>query len=115
MDELAASLDDSGFGSDGAISADAKFKGTARSLGREDWEKSCRRREVLEGFGSYEGEHDRAAVKIINLRNKRVRNFVAGEGDVVVLEETSADQVAQGVILLVEGEDRGGGDAYISP
>ena len=53
-------------------------------------------------------------MEVKNLRNKRVRNFVAREGDVVVLEETSADQVAQGVILLVEGEDRGGGDAYIS-
>lgn len=35
--------------------------------------------------------------------------LVRGEGNMGSLEETTADHVAQGVIFLVEGEDRGGG------
>ena len=40
-------------------------------------------------------------------RNKGMRNFVAGKGDVVILKETSANHVAKGVIFLIEGEDGG--------
>ena len=36
-----------------------------------------------------------------------MRDLVAGESDMMVLEETSADQVTQSVVFLVEGEDGG--------
>lgn len=39
-------------------------------------------------------------------------HFVRREDDVVVLEEALGEQVAEGVVLLVEGEDCGIGDAW---
>lgn len=45
------------------------------------------------------------------LRKERMRNFVAGEGDLTILEEAGADHVAEGVVFLVEGEDGGRRDA----
>lgn len=46
----------------------------------------------------------------LDLRNKGMRDFVAGEGNAAVLQEASADEVAERVVFLVEGEDGGGGD-----
>jgi hypothetical protein len=41
-----------------------------------------------------------------------VRHLVRGEGDVRVLEEALGDEVAEGVIFFVEGEDLGVGDLW---
>ncbi len=46
----------------------------------------------------------------LDLRNEGMRDFVAGEGNAAVLQEASADEVAERVVFLVEGEDGGGGD-----
>jgi hypothetical protein len=45
---------------------------------------------------------------------ERVRNFVGREDDVVVLEETLGEEVAECVILLVECEDGGIGYACVA-
>ena len=45
-------------------------------------------------------------------REERVGHLVGGEGDVVVLEEALGQEVAEGVVLLVEREDCGIGRAY---
>lgn len=50
-------------------------------------------------------------VVVWDLRDEGMRDLVAGEGNAAVLQETSADEVAEGVVFLVEGEDGGGGDA----
>ena len=47
-------------------------------------------------------------------RKERVRDLVGGEDDVVVLEQALREQVAERVVLLVEGEDGGVGDACAS-
>lgn len=41
---------------------------------------------------------------------KRVRDLVGGEGDVVGAVQLVAHHVGQGVVFLVEGEERGVGD-----
>lgn len=43
-------------------------------------------------------------------REERVRNLVCGEVDVRVLEEALRDQIAEGVVFFVEGEDLGVGN-----
>jgi hypothetical protein len=44
-------------------------------------------------------------------REERVGDLVGGEDDVVVLEEALREKVAEGVVLLIEREDGGVGDA----
>lgn len=44
---------------------------------------------------------------------ERVRDFVCGEGDVGVLEEALGEEVCEGVVFLVEGEDGSVGDAWM--
>lgn len=39
-------------------------------------------------------------------RKERMRNFVGGKDDVLVLEEALGEQVTKRVVFLVEGEDR---------
>ena len=41
-----------------------------------------------------------------NVRNQWMRNLVSGEGDVTILQKTSADQVAKGVVFFVECKNR---------
>lgn len=45
-----------------------------------------------------------------DLRDEGMRDLVAGESNAAVLQETRADEVAEGVVFLVKGEDGGGGD-----
>jgi len=45
------------------------------------------------------------------VREKRMRDLVAGKGDVVALEEAGAKHVAKGVVFFGEGEEGGGWDA----
>lgn len=43
---------------------------------------------------------------------ERVRYFVGGEDDVIVLEEALREKVAERVVLFVEGKDSGVGNAW---
>jgi hypothetical protein len=43
----------------------------------------------------------------IELGKQRVRDLVGGEDDVLVLQQGSAEEVTESVVLAVEGEDRG--------
>lgn len=43
----------------------------------------------------------------MDLRDEWMRDFVAGEGNAAVLQEASADEVAERVVFLIEGEDGG--------
>lgn len=63
-----------------------------------------------EDFGIGRGMGDRGLGMGLDLRDEWMRDFVSGEGNAAVLQETSADEVAEGVVFLVEGEDGGGGD-----
>lgn len=47
-----------------------------------------------------------------DVREKRMRDLVAGEGDVVALQEAGAKHVAEGVVFFGEGEEGGGWDAW---
>lgn len=48
-------------------------------------------------------------------RDEWMRDFIAGEGNAAVLQEAGADEVAEGVVFLVEGEDGGRGDTCAQP
>lgn len=49
---------------------------------------------------------------LCDIPEQRVRNSIAGESDVGGLKEARAKEVAESVVFLVEGEDRGGRDTF---